>query len=106
MKDPNIFYENADLFILFSSWEGLPNVVLDALNYDLQIIVSDAPGGSIELVDNGRFGLITPVGDITSLKDTMLIAKNKPLKICKTDRHKFLKKFDIRVVTSSYEGQF
>ena len=105
IKNPDFYFQNSDLFILFSSWEGLPNVVLDALNFDLQIIVSDAPGGSKELVNYGRFGFITPVGDASALLDTMHLAKNNPIDVCKTEKRTFLKKFDIDNITSLYEGK-
>ena len=105
VDDPSVFYKKSDLFILFSSWEGLPNVVLDALTFDLQIIVSDAPGGSRELVNNGKFGFICPVEDINALTDTMHMAKNHPLKICETEKREFLQKFNLGAITSLYEGQ-
>ena len=105
IKNPDFYFRNSDLFILFSSWEGLPNVVLDALKFNIQIIVSDAPGGSKELVNYGRFGFITPVGDVSALLDTMHLAKNNPIAVCKTEKRSFLKQFDISNITSLYEGK-
>ena len=105
ITNPDFYFQNSDLFILFSSWEGLPNVVLDALNFNLQIIVSDAPGGSKELVDYGRFGYITPNGDVSALLATMHQAKNNPINVCRTEKSSFLKQFHIDHITSMYEGR-
>jgi glycosyltransferase involved in cell wall biosynthesis len=103
--DPSVYYQRADLFILFSNWEGLPNVVLDALSFDLQIIVSDAPGGSGELVDYGKFGFICPVKNVESLTETIVKAKKYPLVNSKISKSIFLEQFDITAITLLYEGQ-
>ncbi len=55
-KDKNAllpFYQNADIFILPSLWEGMPNVVLEAMACGLPIIMSPCEGSDELIADNG-----------------------------------------------------
>lgn len=105
VENPAYYFQQSDVFILFSSWEGLPNVVLDALLHNVQIIVSDAPGGSCELTDNGRFGRVVANEDEQALLQAMIAAKSNPMKIDYIAKQKFLRNFDLECVTDLYEGR-
>ena len=48
-------FKNADLFINASLWEGLPNALVQSINYNVYPICSDAPGGNLEVIKNGEF---------------------------------------------------
>jgi len=48
---------DADVFVHYSRWEGLPNAVLEAMALGLPIVVSDAPGNR-DLVRHGENGFI------------------------------------------------
>ena len=104
VENPSYFFQQSDVFILFSSWEGLPNVVLDALVHNVQIIVSDAPGGSCELIDNGRYGRIVANNDENALLQAMISAKSKPMRVDNIAKQEFLLQFDLERITDSYEG--
>jgi glycosyltransferase involved in cell wall biosynthesis len=43
------YYRQADVFVLPSKWEGLPNVVLEALSYGLPVVATDCSGGTREI---------------------------------------------------------
>lgn len=47
------YYQNADMFILPSEKEGMPNVVLEAMACGLPIIMSDCQGSKELIHDNG-----------------------------------------------------
>jgi glycosyltransferase involved in cell wall biosynthesis len=56
----------ADVIVLPSSYEGLPNVVLEAMRFRKPVVATAAPG-TTEVVVNGKTGLLVPVGDVMLL---------------------------------------
>jgi glycosyltransferase involved in cell wall biosynthesis len=52
----------ADILVLPSSYEGLPNVVLEAMRFRKPVVATAAPG-TTELVVDGETGLLVPIGD-------------------------------------------
>lgn len=58
--------KSADCLVLPSRWEGLPNVVLEAMATGLPVIATRAHG-SVELLDDGRLGTLVDVGDEAGL---------------------------------------
>jgi len=63
-------YRRADLFVLPSLSEGMPNVVLEAMASGLPILATRVPG-SEELVRDGDNGFLVPAGDIAALGETL-----------------------------------
>ncbi len=72
------FYQQADVFLLTSNYEGWPLVVAEALSCGLPMIVTDM-GSAGELIKNEVNGLITPVGEKAALVRSMerLVADSK-----------------------------
>lgn len=56
----------ADLLVLPSLYEGLPNVVLEAMRFRKPVVATAAPG-TTEVVVDGETGLLTPVHDHPAL---------------------------------------
>jgi glycosyltransferase involved in cell wall biosynthesis len=56
----------ADLLVLPSAYEGLPNVVLEAMQLAKPVVATAAPG-TTEVVVDGETGLLVPIGDVTGL---------------------------------------
>jgi glycosyltransferase involved in cell wall biosynthesis len=59
--DPFKFYIKSRIFILNSLWEGLPNVLIEAMSFRVPIISSNCLSGPSELLCHGRYGYLTPV---------------------------------------------
>lgn len=60
----------ADGLLLSSRWEGLPNVVLEALVAGLPVVATDV-GGVRELIEDGVSGLIVPPGDTRAMAEAI-----------------------------------
>ena len=54
-----MYYRAADFVLLYSGYEGLSHVLLEALSYGTPILVSDIPGNR-EVVKDGVNGLLIP----------------------------------------------
>ena len=56
-SDLKEYYKSADIYIQASGYEGLPHVLLEAINFDLAII-STPIGGTNEILQDGKNGFI------------------------------------------------
>jgi len=61
--DVPLILRAADIFALFSRWEGLPLTILEAMAAE-RPVVATAVDGNVEAVQHGRTGLISPAEDI------------------------------------------
>ena len=59
-----------DLFVLWSGYEGLSHVLLEAMGAGRAVIASDA-GGNPEVLEGGRGGVLVPLGDEAGLARTL-----------------------------------
>lgn len=66
-------YREADVFVLPSLAEGMPNVVLEALSSGLAIVGTNVAGMD-ELVQQGRNGWLVSAGDTEGLEATLATA--------------------------------
>ena len=64
----NQLMTNASLFVMPSYHEGLPIALLEAMSYDLDVVVSDIPANRLGILNSGDF---FPVGDTDALADAM-----------------------------------
>jgi starch synthase (maltosyl-transferring) len=72
--------QTADLFVFPSRWEGMPNVILEAMAARLPIITYDVEG-IVELLTDQQTGLIIPGGDIPAMaKAVAILGQNRELR--------------------------
>jgi len=90
----------ADLFVLSSRFEGMSNVLIEALACGLPIVATDCPGGTREVLADGRFGTLVPVGD--DLAMAVAIENILARKVTFPDATEHLKQFDIERITDLY----
>jgi glycosyltransferase involved in cell wall biosynthesis len=66
------YYRMADLFVLPSYREGLPNALLEAMACGTPAVVSRLPGVTDVIVQDGKTGLLFAPGNITELSERIL----------------------------------
>ncbi|HWS23735.1 MAG TPA: glycosyltransferase [Anaerolineales bacterium] len=78
--DPNPFpwFQRAEVLVLPSLYEGLPGVLLEGLAMRKKIVATDCPGGSAEVLMDGKFGKLVPVDDSDSLAAAILSSLGEP----------------------------
>lgn len=59
-EEVGTYFQAADVFVLYSGYEGLPHVVLEAMTFGVPVVVSDK-GGNREVVEDGVTGLVVPL---------------------------------------------
>jgi glycosyltransferase involved in cell wall biosynthesis len=69
--NPLPYFREAHCFVLSSKSEGFGNVIVEALGCGTPVISTDCPYGPAEILDNGRYGLLTRAGDIKQLAVAM-----------------------------------
>ncbi len=67
VENPYPFMVRAALFVLCSRWEGLPGVLIEALFCGAPLVATDCPSGPREILADGKYGKLVPVGDIAAL---------------------------------------
>jgi len=79
-KNPYKFIKHCDLFVLSSVYEGLPNVLLEAITLKKFIISSNCPTGPSEILNYGKGGFLFNIGDYKNLaKKIIYYFKNKKI---------------------------
>jgi glycosyltransferase involved in cell wall biosynthesis len=67
VTNPLAYMARASVFALSSAWEGLPGVLIEAMACGCPVVSTDCPGGSREILNDGRVGPLVPVGDADAL---------------------------------------
>lgn len=67
VTNPYPYFATADVFVLSSAWEGFGNVIVEALACGTPVVATDCRSGPREILEDGRYGRLVPVGDPAAL---------------------------------------
>lgn len=101
--NPYAFMKRASVFVLSSKWEGLPNVLIQALACGCPVISTDCLSGPSEILKGGEYGALVPVGDVEAMAGAMEAALKG--KICVPPKG-WLGQFTAGAVIPQYEAVF
>lgn len=89
VENPYAMMAHADAFVLSSRWEGLPTVLVEALATGVPIVSTNCPSGPDEILEDGKYGLLTAVDDPDALAEGIAAALNSPRDIGKVRAQAF-----------------
>jgi len=78
-SNPYSYMKQADVFVLSSLYEGFGNVIVEAMAAGTQVVSTNCPSGPKEILANGTYGHLVPVGDAHELAMAMECALLQPI---------------------------
>jgi glycosyltransferase involved in cell wall biosynthesis len=76
--NPLAYMAKADVLALSSRVEGLPTVIVEALACGAPIVATNCPHGPAELLGDGTYGRLVPVGDAEAFGDALAATLSEP----------------------------
>lgn len=99
---PYGYMAHSDLFVMTSRWEGLGFVMIEALATGTPVVATDCQSGPREILHDGKYGRLIPVGDDDALAKAITMTLDNPLP------REFLQQaarpYEIGVSTTAYLG--
>jgi len=78
ISDPIPWMANSDVFVLSSRYEGLGNVLIEALAAGTPVVSTNCPSGPAEILQSGKIGPLVPVGDVQSMTEAIAKVLESP----------------------------
>jgi len=99
VENPYAYMAQASLFVLSSRWEGLPTVLIEAMSCGMILIATDCPSGPREILNNGQYGQLVPVGNVNTLAHAIIKALAGKIQRPPSESYK---PFKLDIVVSQY----
>jgi glycosyltransferase involved in cell wall biosynthesis len=77
VADPFVWMRKARVAVCSSIYEGLGNAIIEALACGTPVVSTDCPYGPREILQGGRYGTLTPVGDPVAMAMAIRVALNQ-----------------------------
>lgn len=79
VANPLKYFAHADVFVLTSRFEGLPNVLIEAMVAGCTPVATDCPTGPAEVLTDKRFGYLVPTEDAPAMAGAIEEALKHPI---------------------------
>lgn len=76
--NPYAYMAAAGVFVLSSLYEGLPTVLIEAIAVGTPVVSTDCKSGPAEILSDGKYGKLVPVGDIRGLAAAIINTLDSP----------------------------
>jgi glycosyltransferase involved in cell wall biosynthesis len=77
-RNPFSAMARSAVLALSSRWEGFSNAAAEALACGCPVVATRCPGGVAELLGEGRYGALVPVGDVAALAGAIVATLDGP----------------------------
>ena len=67
VANPYSWMRKSAVFVLSSKFEGLPTVLIEAMQCGIPVVSADCPSGPAEILEDGRWGRLFLPGDVEAL---------------------------------------
>jgi glycosyltransferase involved in cell wall biosynthesis len=104
-NNPFKYMYKAVIFVLCSNYEGLGNVIIEAMACGTPVVSTDCPYGPGELIENGVNGILVPVGDAVAIANAFktLLRDRKLREKFVVEGMKKVRTLDIKDIVKKYE---
>jgi glycosyltransferase involved in cell wall biosynthesis len=99
VRNPYAYMARSSVFVLSSAWEGFGNVLVEAMAAGTPVISTDCPSGPAEILAQGKYGELVPVGDATAMAEAILRVLKGIIKPVDPD---WLAQFKIEAIARQY----
>jgi glycosyltransferase involved in cell wall biosynthesis len=99
VTNPFSYIKRSSAFVLSSRWEGLPTVLIEAMACGTPVIATDCHAGPTEILEDGRWGHLVPVGDVNALCRAMIATIAEE---CHPDVEKRAQDFNVEKSVTEY----
>jgi GalNAc-alpha-(1->4)-GalNAc-alpha-(1->3)-diNAcBac-PP-undecaprenol alpha-1,4-N-acetyl-D-galactosaminyltransferase len=108
VKNPYDYYRKAELFVLPSRYEGLPNALIEAMVSGLPVVATNCSAGVAEVICDGVDGILVPTEDVDLLSEAMgyLMADPDLRRQLGGKAAEVSKRYDLKKVAATWEQVF
>lgn len=78
VANPYGYMARASLLAQSSQYEALPTVLIEAMACGCPVVAADCPGGTREILEDGRYGRVVPMGNSQVMAQAMLETLDNP----------------------------